>query len=288
MNILKITTDKDDERRFAPIKSGVQLAHLAVIEPVEMTTFTISCYFDKLSNRSFYLLVISLIIITLTTSCSHKFPKGHLFDIMILRKLLPISTSTTPAPNTSPTPTTTVNTNKYIFLTVAGYNGNLGGISGADTKCQTEKTNNYASLPGNASEYKAFLVSGTTRRACLNPDCSGGVTENIDWVLKANADYYRLDGTTDTKIFTTNASGIVNFTGGATLLAAIDSSVTTFWWTGLFNDWTNDVACSGNNWSLTSLQGRGGQGSVTGNASIDKGTTIGCISSTTKLLCVRQ
>lgn len=233
---------------------------------------------------------ISLLLITLTASCSHKFPKGNLFDIMILRKLLPASTvATTTTTTTSPTPT--VNTNKYIFVTVATYNGNLGGISGADTKCQTEKTNNFAGLPGNAEDYKAILSTGTgtTRRACSTSDCTGGVSENIDWVLKANTDYYRLDGTTDTKLFTTNASGIVNFTGGSSLLTSIDISASNYW-TGIDVDWT-DSGFNCLNWLSSSggQNGKRGSGSATNVNSIATAGTTACSNATTgKLLCVRQ
>ena len=230
---------------------------------------------------------ISLLLITLTASCSHKFPKGNLFDLMILRKLLTKPTvATTTTTTTSPTPT--VNTNKYIFVTVATYNGNLGGISGADTKCQTEKTNNFAGLPGNAEDYKAFIVDGTTRRACSNSDCSGGVSENLDWVLKANTDYYRLDGTTDTKIFTTNASGIVNFTGGTTLLTAIDSSSSTFWWTGIDVDWVYVGSACTTTWAATGGNSSRGIGASTGSTSIRNTVLSSCNSPPNKLLCVRQ
>ncbi|MBP9165217.1 MAG: DUF1554 domain-containing protein, partial [Leptospiraceae bacterium] len=113
------------------------------------------------------------------------------------------------------------------------------------------------------------------------------IAENIDWVLKPNTDYYRLDGTTDTKVFTTNSSGIVNFGGGSSLLVAIDSSGSTNWWTGLANDWTFYSACTGNNWSFaTGLASKGVGASVT-NTSIDTGGLSTC-SFNFKLLCVRQ
>ena len=97
------------------------------------------------------------------------------------------------------------------------------------------------------------------------------------------------DGSTDTKIFTTNASGIVNFTGaGATLLTSIDSSAATIWWTGLFDDWTTNFTCSNNNWDNNAGFGGKGNGGNTGSASIDIGTTDSCNGPTNKLLCVRQ
>jgi len=48
-------------------------------------------------------------------------------------------------------------TTKFIFVTSAIYSGNLGGLSGADAKCQALATN--ASLPGT---YKAWLSTSAT------------------------------------------------------------------------------------------------------------------------------
>ncbi len=232
--------------------------------------------------KNIFILLLSLLLITLATSCSHKFPKGHLFDIMILRKLLPTPTSTTT------TTTITVNTNKYIFLTATRH-ANFGGISGADAYCQSQKTASFASLAGEATEYKAFLVDGTNRRACSTTDCSGGVSENINWVLKANTDYYRLDGTTDTKIFTTNSSGIINFTGGATLLTPIDSSSSTLWWTGMGTDWIVFNTCNTTPWGNGTGFANRGAGGVTSSLTADSpfgSCSVG--TNTIKVLCVRQ
>ncbi|MBS0617639.1 MAG: DUF1554 domain-containing protein [Spirochaetes bacterium] len=44
---------------------------------------------------------------------------------------------------------------KYIFLSATSYNGNLGGIAGADAKCNAD-----AAKP-NGSTYKAHLYHGT-------------------------------------------------------------------------------------------------------------------------------
>ena len=45
---------------------------------------------------------------------------------------------------------------RFIFVTSSTYNGNLGGLAGADAKCQTAAT--AGSLPGT---YKAWLSDGT-------------------------------------------------------------------------------------------------------------------------------
>jgi len=56
---------------------------------------------------------------------------------------------------TTATTSTTVLPQKYIFLTTTAYNGNLGGISGADAKCNAD-----AAKP-NPSTYKAHIYHGT-------------------------------------------------------------------------------------------------------------------------------
>ena len=239
--------------------------------------------FSKGHYFNFFILTQCLLLIILTTSCSHKFPKGNLFDLMILRKLL---TKPTVQTTTTATTTPTVNTNKYIFVT-ATKDGNLAGIAGADTYCQSQKTASFSSLAGDATEYKALLVDSTgTRIACTNPDCSPVVSTDLaKWVLKANTDYYRLDGTTDTKLFTTNSSGIVNFTGGSSLLTAIDT--TGSWWTGLATDWT-DSGFNCNNWTSNSATfgKKGNAGNTNANAIAAAGTTSCAVLN--KIICVRQ
>lgn len=300
MNILKITMVRPirqaqgspahhiaDEHRLTQMASqchpealeGQPKSTNRSLSEVEMTTY--SNILLLLTKVNVHFIVSILLIILFLGSCSDPFPKGALFDLMILQKLV----------SGESLATTTTTSNKYIFLTVGTYTGALiGGITGADSKCQTEKTSNFASVPGAATEYKAFLVNdtGTKRQACSTPDCSGGILENIDWVLKPNTDYYRLDGATDTKIFTTNASGIVDFTGGATLLTAIDSSGTTKWWTGIATDWTYYSACNDHNWNTIVGNGSNGVGGSTGDTSIQETFLTSCNGPLLKLLCVRQ
>lgn len=104
------------------------------------------------------------------------------------------------------------------------------GIWGADYKCNTD-----INRP-NSSNYKAMLVDGMSmnRVACITPNCSGGLTEQIDWVLKPNQMYQRSDGTV---IATTNADGIFNF---STALVNSISATSNVAWTGMLNDWTAD------------------------------------------------
>ncbi len=175
---------------------------------------------------------------------------------------------------------------KKIFITSSIYDGNIGGIVGVDARCMEDS--NY---PGSGT-YKALLVDGTNRRACSTANCSGGIGENIDWVLKPNTTYYRSDGIT--KIGTTDASGIFNFN-----LGNLDNSFSSsgyLYWTGLMTNWTTNTAtCS--NWTSNAPgeTGEGGIGNSTNSSSIREFIPAGlgdCNNITQyfrpQLLCVEQ
>ncbi|MCB1200944.1 MAG: DUF1554 domain-containing protein [Leptospiraceae bacterium] len=135
--------------------------------------------------------------------------------------------------------TVSCSSTKRIFVSATSYSGNLGGVSGADAKCQAD-----GNKPSGGGTYKAMLSSGTARRACTSANCSGGTSEHADWVLLPNTKYVRSDGTTE--IFTTNSNGIFEF---GTLTNAI-SSGSGFVWTALNVNWTNNAQNCGN-WSNT-------------------------------------
>ena len=73
----------------------------------------------------------------------------------------------------------TVRVGKTLFVTAAGYNGNLGGVSGADAKCMAD-----ANKPSDGKTYKAMLTDGSTRIACTSANCTtSGNAEHLGWVL---------------------------------------------------------------------------------------------------------
>lgn len=74
-----------------------------------------------------------------------------------------------------------------MFVTQSQYDGDRGGITGADEKC-----NQDANKPATGT-YKALLM-----------DANRSMT--TDWVLQANTNYVRADGVT--VVGTTNAQGI--------------------------------------------------------------------------------
>lgn len=171
----------------------------------------------------------------------------------------------------------TVNTAlpKRIFVTTSAfYNGNLGGASGADTKCMTD-----ASKP-NSSTYKAMIADGSTRRACTTANCSGGISENLGWVLLPNQAYVRSDGVTP--IATTNSAAIFTFP----LTNAIQASGTNIW-TGLAIDFTNNGPGTCTGWTTTAGNGSSGTSGATNNTSINAVASQPCGGSIS-IYCIEQ
>ncbi len=116
--------------------------------------------------------------------------------------------------------------NKYFFITNSTFTGDLGGIAGADAKCNSD-----ANKP-NSSSYKAFIVDGTNRVACTTASCSTGTIEHTDWVLIPNTTYTRIDSSTP--IATTDANGLFTFPFTNTYIDTDDTSFSI--WTGLNAD----------------------------------------------------
>jgi hypothetical protein len=160
-----------------------------------------------------------------------------------------------------------------IFVTANAYNGILGGAQGADNKCNSDPAR-----PQGITNWKALISSPSERTACTTDNCSTGLAENFNWVLRPNTLYRRLDGQI---IGTTNGSAIFVFP----LQNAIDSNPYDVW-TGLLATWKQDVNCS--NWTSNSGSESGRYGksnNVTGYA-IDYGTPP--CSSLYSLYCVEQ
>lgn len=165
-----------------------------------------------------------------------------------------------------------------IFITAATYNGNLGGVSGADTKCDTDSVR-----PNDGSTYRALVVdnSSTSRRACTSSNCVNPA-ENLNWAFKSNTQYVR--SSDSTAIMTTNSAGVFPF---GTLNNSFTSGATVSYWTGLRNDWqssSND--CSDWTNSSSGLNGRTGDSSATDSTSI-RNNTPAC-NTQWYLLCVEQ
>jgi len=147
--------------------------------------------------------------------------------------------------------------NKRIQVTVSTFDGAMKrsdltvgtgatGIAKADNWCQTEF----------GATYKSMIVDGTNRRACTAANCvTGGITENINWVLRPNVTYTRSDGTTP--LFTADWNGVWDFAAippawGGSFFNPL-TTVRSIAWTGLWNDWRVDIS----NWHCTSWTGVG-------------------------------
>lgn len=170
----------------------------------------------------------------------------------------------------------TGNTTKKIFVTATTYSGNLGGVTGADAKCAAD-----ANKPSTGT-YKALIADGTARIACTTANCGGGATEHTSWVLAANKQYSRTDGTV---IGTTNSAGIFNFTTALNNAIATTSANV---WTGLAADWTTSSDCADFTTSVSPPNyGAIGDKSATDSTAIKKTLTSGCDNSYS-LYCVEQ
>src|SRR5205823_203503 len=70
---------------------------------------------------------------------------------------------------------------KVVFVTSTSYDGNLGGLTGGDAKCQAR-----AVAAGLAGTYKAWLCSGSTSAASRLSHLSTGDYVRLDGAVLAN------------------------------------------------------------------------------------------------------
>lgn len=180
--------------------------------------------------------------------------------------------------NEAGVPITCTNNSHKIFVTSGANDGNLGGVTTADSACASAAT----SL-GETGTYKALLVDGSTRIACTTADCSGGTSEHTAWVLAASTPYIRQADSV--AIGTTSTAGIFTFS----LSNAFSGTLTGFdagAWTGLETNWTGSSStCS--SWGSSSGSGAIGNVSATSNVTLNVGLTQLC-STTRHLICVEQ
>ena len=126
-----------------------------------------------------------------------------------------IPTQTPTATPIPPTPTpTSAPTFKYVFVTSQTYDGNLGGLSGADLKCQT-----LANTAGLRGIYKAWLSNNTTSASSRLAHAS------IPYKLKngtiiANNWSDLIDGSIASAIKITESEGITGVSGVMTNTSA--------------------------------------------------------------------
>ena len=133
------------------------------------------------------------------------------------------------AGNTTPAPTPTPTINKSIFMTVESYDGNLGGIAGADADCATE-----AESAGLSGTYKALIVESQRYPCDESGDCGSGSAKN--WPLAVNTSYANASNNS-TIILTTNANGVFESSYARNLIktptGANMNESTSLFWTGI-------------------------------------------------------
>ncbi len=155
---------------------------------------------------------------------------------------------------------------KRLFVTNAAYNGDLGGIAGADAKCDTD-----TARPDTTVTYKAMLAADFQRAA----------RPAMDWVLQAGASYFR-SASGNLYIATATANAVFSFPVAAPLTTDFRAA-----WTGMEADWRTfaGVNCSG--WQTAGFNGSFGQPSVTGSDMVFSGVA-NCGAATFKLICAEM
>ncbi|WCL50622.1 DUF1554 domain-containing protein [Leptospira sp. GIMC2001] len=148
---------------------------------------------------------------------------------------------------------------KKMFLTSTQYSGNLGGVTGADEKCNSDSRK-----PSGSSSFKAYIFNGSTRSV----ERSGSTYILTDYPIAANTVYVRLDGeiigaTGSNRAF---SESIDNFfiSNNANL-----TDTRTEFWVGLMSagssSSTAEVRNTCSEWTSNSILSNGGYG-ITGDS----------------------
>lgn len=186
---------------------------------------------------------------------------------------------------------TTFNSASRIFVTSGAWNGDLGGLGGADNKCMNDDNNPNK---GNADyQYKALLGANDVCKAhfitCSDWDHQQRFP-GTNWVLYPDTNYYRSDGTT--LITTSTAEAKLPSSNGSWTNSI---SFQTEAWTGFTADWAiqtitlvDNYACD--NWTVgnnLSVEGHYGNPSSTG-APTWSGSSRNCGQVQYSIYCVLQ
>lgn len=175
---------------------------------------------------------------------------------------------------------------KRMFLTSTLYNGNLGGITGADQKCNSDSRK-----PSGSSNFKAYVFDGTVRSLSRN----GSKYDLVDYPIAANTKYLTITGdslgsTNATRSFSTDINDF--FLMNRAKLAETNDE----FWVGLmtvaFTSYTAEVRETCTGWTTNGAGVTGGYGFTNPNNTppvtyLYNNTTRNC-SMTRALLCVEQ
>ena len=83
----------------------------------------------------------------------------------------------------------TVIEHRKVFVTTAKFEGNLGGLAGADTKCRAAAT---AGKLANPNTFKAWLSDGTTGPATRFDTTFAGIYELVDGTIVVSGGWFEL------------------------------------------------------------------------------------------------
>ncbi len=160
---------------------------------------------------------------------------------------------------------------KMLFVSNSMTDGIMGGISGADIKCNAD-----SAKPSGSSSYKAMLVDGVSRIASVTANIGDG---QVDWVLSPNTTYIKTNGST---IFISNAAGIFIF---GTMNQSIGAGELV--WTGLNANWQTYAAGQCSNWTSTAGTANRGNAGNTDSGTISNALQA-CNVASYRLYCVQQ
>ncbi|MBE7412677.1 MAG: DUF1554 domain-containing protein [Leptospiraceae bacterium] len=173
---------------------------------------------------------------------------------------------------------------KFIYLTTPTYTGGLGGITGADSIC-----NSHANRPDIKSTYKALLgsVNGSQRWGCTSApaQCSDGIDNSQNWVLYANTTYKRASDSV--VIGTTTIDRVFNFSLSASL------GISGLYWSGLENTapqfgYSTAGTSECNGWSDGTIGPFGNRGDLASVSSTSANTSNLNCNNTYSILCAEQ
>ena len=182
---------------------------------------------------------------------------------------------------TSESHATTDRAFKYLFVSASTPAANMIGATGADSICNAD-----ANRPVTTVTYKAMLGAtngtGSSRTACTSANCGSGSGEHVRWVLLANQEYRRADGTT--VVGTTNSVGIFTFP----LTNSFGTCTGGVAWGGFLSDWTSAVnSCGGWTFGGVSDARLLSCASTTSSALDATGAAVTCAANH-QIICVEQ
>lgn len=173
----------------------------------------------------------------------------------------------------SGTATVNILTGKRIFVTATAYTGNLGGISGADTKCTSD------SNKPSTGTYKALVSVAAVRQACSNNWCATSA-ELLDWPVSPQRNYVRAD--LSVRIAKAGDNGILS-----PMANSIESSSNVAW-TGQFLSYTTASNVSCNSWTSASAAANGYAGDTQSTGSAYYNNISSTCDISRRLYCVEQ